>query len=105
MANYEKLVKDGKVAVLISHGFGAGWYSWNRDNEALLFDKDLIELVLKGDMDELERVVESKYPGIYRGGLRDVSVEWVPQGEMFEVSEYDGSESLRLISQQQFLVA
>jgi hypothetical protein len=27
----EKVIRDGKVAVLYSPGYGAGWYSWNRD--------------------------------------------------------------------------
>ena len=24
-----KVIRDGKVAVLYSPGYGAGWYSWN----------------------------------------------------------------------------
>lgn len=25
----DKVIKDGKVAVLYSPGFGAGWFTWN----------------------------------------------------------------------------
>jgi len=41
----EKVIRDGKVAVLISQGWGAGWYSWHRDNQELLFHPKLVEMV------------------------------------------------------------
>jgi len=44
----EKVIRDGKVAVLISDGFGAGWYSWSSNNEALLFHPKLVEMVEQG---------------------------------------------------------
>lgn len=28
----DKVIEDGKVAVLISPNYGAGWYSWNIHN-------------------------------------------------------------------------
>ena len=34
----EKLSQDGKVAVLYSPGFGAGWYTWNMTVPQILFD-------------------------------------------------------------------
>lgn len=33
MSNVEKYIKDGMVAVAISPGYGAGWSSWEHDNE------------------------------------------------------------------------
>ena len=27
----EKIIEDGKVAVLVSKGYGAGWSTWNLD--------------------------------------------------------------------------
>jgi hypothetical protein len=30
MKKIKKVIRDGKVAVLISDGYGAGWYSWNK---------------------------------------------------------------------------
>ncbi len=33
----QKLSQDGKVAVLYSPGFGAGWYTWNTDAPEILF--------------------------------------------------------------------
>ena len=40
----EKVIKDGKVGVLVSPGFGAGFYTWGYPEEAI-FDPTLIELV------------------------------------------------------------
>ena len=34
---------------------------------------------------------------IYTGGGDDLSVDWVPRGQRFEIHEYDGNESIRLI--------
>ena len=40
----KKLIRDGKVGVIISPDFGAGWSTWNddEDREAMLFDSELI---------------------------------------------------------------
>jgi hypothetical protein len=40
----KKVIKDGKVAVLYSPGFGAGWYSWHKTEE-LLYHPKLVEMV------------------------------------------------------------
>lgn len=42
--------KDGKIAVLISPGYGAGWSTWapEKDVEALLFDAKIVKAVLAG---------------------------------------------------------
>ena len=33
----EKLERDGKVAILYSPGYGAGWSTWNDDNDGEYF--------------------------------------------------------------------
>ena len=103
--NYEKLRRDGDVAVLISPGFGAGWYTWNTEHEGLLFDKDLVEAVLANDREKAAQIAADKYPGCYTGGARDLNVEWVPEGARFEVEEYDGNESLHIIGNRNYHVA
>jgi hypothetical protein len=89
-----KLIKDGKVAVLISPGFGAGWSTWNREYPEMLFDPGLADLVLKGDQDQILTYVTVKWPNAYLGGLGDLTVAWVDQGQQIKVEEYDGSESI-----------
>ena len=93
----QKLIKDGKVAVLISPGFGAGWSTWAiGDRDELLFDAEIAQALLDGvDYGDIELLAKSKYPDQYLGGLDDLEVQWVDQGTEFIVEEYDGSESIR----------
>lgn len=101
----EKYVReDGKIAVLVSAGFGAGWSSWNTVDEdlaeALLFDVDVVKMVLENRKDEIEDFVTAKYKDMTEGGwlvtvgAKDLDVEWVDKGERFVIDEYDGAESL-----------
>ena len=105
MTTFEKLERDGNVAVLYSPAFGAGWYTWNREYEGLLFDKDIVEAVLAKDFDKAAKLAELKYPGVYTGGAEDLEVEWVPRGSRFEVNDYDGSESVRVFGPDDGFVA
>jgi len=89
-----KLVKDGSVAVLISPGYGAGWYSWNMSYPEILFDPAMVKLVQENKFDELETYVILKYPEISKFGLHDLEVNWIPEGKQFRVVEYDGNESI-----------
>lgn len=102
----EKTVRDGKVAVLVSHGFGAGWYSWHHI-EALVFDPIVVDMVETGRQDEIEGYVENKYPeeDPYCGGVDRLTVHWVPLGDRFRIDEYDGSETLVLESEEQWMTA
>ena len=100
-----KLSEDGKVAVLFSPDFGAGWYTWNTDYPEILFDPAMVKLVEKGQYDELATYVELKYPGIYTGGLSNLRVEWIEEGKKFRVIEYDGSESIEVQDDMDWMIA
>jgi hypothetical protein len=96
----EKLIRDGKVAVLISPCFGAGWYSWNREYQQLLFHPKLIEMVEQGKSDQIDEYWVKQNLGIenvYCGGADDLKIHWLPIGTVFQVDEYDGAESLTTI--------
>jgi hypothetical protein len=89
--------EEGRVAVLISPGFGAGWSSWSssEQTEGLLFDSRLVDFVLTQGSEGLGDYAESLgYTG-YMGGASDVQVEWLEPGTRFMIDEYDGSESIR----------
>lgn len=101
----EKLQENGKVAVLYSPGFGAGWYTWNQEMPEILFDPAIVKLVEDDKWDELETYVTLKYPSIYDGGLRDLKVMWLPVGAEFQVNEYDGSESIEVKENVRWMVA
>jgi hypothetical protein len=100
-----KLSEDGKVAVLYSPDFGAGWYTWNYERPEILFDPAIVKLVESEKWAELDTYVTLKYPDIYTGGMKDLKVEWMPEGALFKVNEYDGSESIELKENDNWLVA
>ena len=101
----EKYIKDGKVAVLYSPDWGAGWYSWNQDYPDIVFDREIVEAVLDEDNKKARIIAERKYPQIYSGGARDLEVKWLEPGTLFEIEEYDGNESIHVIGSRQYLEA
>jgi hypothetical protein len=100
----EKVIRDGKVAVLVSHGWGAGFYSWGAPLQAI-FDPTLIDLIEKKHIQEAIDYVEKIYPDVFTGGIEDLGIEWVPEGAKFIINEYDGSESIQLMDNTDWLTA
>ena len=99
-----KLIRDGKVAVLVSPGYGAGWYSWHR-NEELLYDPSIVEWVEQQAFDKVLTYMELKHPDVYCGGLDDLEIKWVSTGDRFRIDEHDGAESLVLEKNEYWLTA
>ena len=126
----EKVIKDGKVGVLISPGWGGGFSTWGYPTEAI-FDPTLIEMVEerynmefvpneKGGLTQLkvwkepkyieltQRMVdycEEKWPEEYSGGVPDLQVVWVSEGTKFQITEYDGSESIEFLEEINWITA
>ena len=102
MTNLMKKVNDrGEVAILVSPGYGAGWYSWNTDYPQLLFDPEIVDFVLECEKNDVSYIdkekqiinkFQSKYPNAYLGGADGLKVKWIKQGTQFKIKEYDGSE-------------
>lgn len=95
----EKVIRDGKVAVLVSPGWGAGWYSWN-SHEELLFHPKVVEMVEKGkakDITEEWVKEETGFADVYCGGADELQIEWLPEGTAFRIEEFDGNETLRAL--------
>jgi hypothetical protein len=101
----EKVIKDGKVAVIYSPDYGAGWYTWNQEYPEMLFDPTVVMFVEDGDLDKVEAYATLKWPEAYIGGLRDLKVEWIPEGTAFKINEYDGNESIEIRDGNQWIVA
>lgn len=103
-----KLVRDGKVAVLISRGFGAGWYTWIHESWAL-YDPVIVQMLEMGLPDVRDKIVE--YCKVtygdehYYGGVDDLEVVWLDEGTKFFIDEYDGAESLVLESSMKWEIA
>lgn len=91
----DRVIRDDQVAVLISPGFGAGWYTWH-DLEPLLYDPEVVHMVETGQgADDVVQYCNDTYGTThYYGGVDQLTVAWVPVGTRFVVEEYDGSESL-----------
>jgi hypothetical protein len=97
-----KVIRDGKVAVLVSPGYGAGWSTWSYSVEEddpgfMMFDPTLVDMVERGaSAEEIEAYVKSKHPDTYCGGADDLTIQWLPVGTAFRIHEYDGSESVEI---------
>ena len=104
-----KCIRDGKVAVLYSPGYGAGWSTWNDDKyrEFLLHDEKLVELVETNQEYKIEEYVESVFPDEYVCVLAadNLQVKWVSPGTQFLITDYDGSESIKFNSDGYWSVA
>lgn len=94
----EKVVRDGKVAIVLSAGYGAGWGSWNYGvHEVIMFHPKIVQMVEDGrEMDITEEWLEKELglEGVYTGGREGLYIEWVPEGTKFRIDEYDGAERI-----------
>ena len=110
--------KDGKFGVLVSYGYGAGWSTWNEmkphdgDFIKFLFENNFIEIVeekykLIKDFDEklikekCNEITKENYTCIF--GLKNCCIEWLEEGTLFKISEYDGAESIELKENDEWL--
>lgn len=104
----KKVVRDGKVAVVYSPGYGAGWSTWNNSCEWMVFDESIVLNVEKGDIDkakgEAERIALKLGIDIYVGA-DELEIEWVDQGTKFKINEYDGYENVMGIDDFNFITA
>ena len=93
-----KVRKDGRVAVLYSPGYGCGWSTDNevQYRETLCMDARIVQAVLDGDIDracaEAKRITGAEDLCIL--GAKELRVEWVPRGWQFNITEFDGYESV-----------
>jgi hypothetical protein len=102
--------EEGKVAVLYSPGFGAGWSTWAHDAQdglQAIFDPEVVQWVLDGKPGYYnEEYFEKKYGGyIYTGGMYDLVIEWVTPGTKFRIREQDGNEWLEFIDNIEWICA
>jgi hypothetical protein len=93
--SFPKLFRDGKVAVLYSPQYGAGWSTWN-DNKDCIFDPDIALIVLGENEGNIKELAQRKWGEKYFCdlGAGELEVEWIQQGQCFDIKEYDGFESI-----------
>lgn len=102
--NLNKVIRNGKTAVLYSPGFGAGWYTWNRGYPLLMFDPILVDMVENNIVKaithkfviELLKTHGIANPDVYISKDLKLQIEWVPVGSEFEIREYLGNERVEV---------
>lgn len=94
-----KVIRDNKVAIAISEGFGDGWTTWNEVSPA---EPKVIEMIEKGKQTDIDTEWCERELGLknqYCGGAHNLDIVWVPLGAKFSIKEYDGAESIYIDSE------
>lgn len=99
----DKLIRNNKVAVLYSPGYGAGWYSWNTNYPECLFLPEIVKLVEENKHNEINEdlmkvlLKQENNKNFYFccAGADDLTIEWLEKNTHFDINEYDGSESIQ----------
>ena len=88
--------ENGKIGVIVSPGYGAGWSTRSDPKKFLCMDRGLVRMKINGDNnDKVKKYLESVgLNGVCMGGWSSAVVEWVSKGDAFRIEEYDGFESL-----------
>lgn len=111
----KEIIRNGRVGILFSPGFGAGWYTWH-GVDALLRDPEVVHLVeCRSKAPEQERqyytekiieYCENTYgTDYYYGGADDLDIEWIELGDKFRITEYDGSEGIEYLTESRWMEA
>lgn len=94
----EKVVRDGKVAIVLSRGYGAGWGSWNYGvHDVIMFHPKIVQMVEEGrELDITEEWLKSELglEEVFNGGRDGLYIKWIPEGTKFRIDEYDGAETI-----------
>lgn len=98
--DYDKVIRDGNVAVIVSPGHGAGFSTWNPQYPGLVYEPLVVQWIENGKpishFEPITLQLEQKYGEfIYCGGLNDACIHWLPIGTHFIITEHDGFECLQ----------
>jgi hypothetical protein len=105
----KKVIRDGKVAVVITESFGGGWStSYSEDLKDLLgddypddyrniflFHPKIVNMVLAGLTHKMDEEWFMDKLGLsLEIGVPKLEIVWLPLGTKFKVINYDGLESI-----------
>jgi hypothetical protein len=89
-----RLYNGNMVAIIVSPGYGAGWSSWSKRNEELVFDADIAEAILQKEYERAIVLAEEKYPDACTHGIEQCVVQWLRKGTVFQIHVTDGYERI-----------
>lgn len=97
----EKIERNGKIAILYSPGFGAGWSTWAEEDQkdALCMDARIVGPFLAGDLAGAVAAAKAMFPDLYTGGADSLRVKWIEKDRAFKITEYDGYENVYVIKE------
>lgn len=101
------IVKGRGVGVVYASGYGGGWGSNATSTEMMEFvtmDKEIVQAVINGENEKAHMIACKKFPSFY-GDPDSLDVWFVSQGEDFRIEQYDGMETIILLSETDFLTA
>jgi hypothetical protein len=108
----DKVVRDGKVAVVFSPGYGAGWYTWNLKYPELLFHPQIVAMIENDTREFLTEEFIGKCLNLSKDDCEclylspsKLQIQWIAQGSLFRINEYDGSESIILQENDNWIIA
>lgn len=110
----KKVIRNGKVGVLVSPGYGTGWSTWEGGpgnalagymamDQELIYAKETKKTAAEVEAMLKERVGAEQCPYVH--GWEDTVIAWVPVGTRFIIQEYDGSESLYILGEEDSFIA
>lgn len=99
----DKVIRDGKVAVLVAPDYGGPWstaFSNRKVAEAMIFHPRLVEAVENGtnSADGMRDILfELTDEDVYTGAAWHLEIQWINQGTRFFITEDKCCESIVII--------
>lgn len=103
----DRYIAGGRVAVIYSPNFGAGWSTWiHQSDRNPVFDPILAYLIHNDCLPgEIYNTATFLYPHDYIDGIQDAKLKFVNRGVQFIIKEYDGAESVVMMGEISYNVA
>jgi len=96
-----KIERDGMIGVVISARYGSGWsIRYPEHRETLCMDAEIVQAVIDGDKEKAIVIAKQKCgEDFYKGSAAGLTIEWIPKGQAFKITEFDGYESVEYIDE------
>ncbi|QXO10951.1 hypothetical protein pEaSNUABM54_00125 [Erwinia phage pEa_SNUABM_54] len=90
----EKLIRDGKVAVVFSPGHSGSYVYDHQLPPDACFNVKVIKVVLGESRTSLEKTLKKEFPDATFYSPPELEVEWIDVGREFFIREYESAESI-----------